>query len=196
MKPSNCQRATDAWVQEKPLTDDLYPCTISYLISSCESTWVNYSAAIGIADEIVSGVLGYLGDLSVEPWGRWGGQVSCVAISSDKHTFESELNVEEVQGLLDLVNHGVGFNDFLRNGDTSWNEHVEDSGGSCGINAIVECLRFGCEVEAKQAKNNWVSWLVIEGVPDWNISVVESLREEFAALEVRKLRDEGFCKTE
>jgi hypothetical protein len=73
---------------------------------------------------------------------------------------------------------------------------VEDSGGSCGINAIVECLRFGCEVEAKQAKNNWVSWLVIEGVPDWNISVVESLREEFAALEVRKLRDEGFCKTE
>jgi hypothetical protein len=106
-------------MQEKPLTDDLYPCMISYLISSCESTWVNYSAASGIVDEIVFGVLGYLGDLSVEPCVRWGGQVSCVAISSDKHAFESELNVEEVQGVLDLVNHGVGINDFLRNGDTS-----------------------------------------------------------------------------
>jgi hypothetical protein len=137
-----------------PLTDDLYPCKISYLISSCESNSVNYSAAVVIVDEIVSGVLGYLSDLSVEPCVRWGEFVSFVAISSDKHAFESELNVEEVQGLLDLVNHGVGFNDFLRNGDTSLNEHVEDSGGSCGINAIVECLRLGCEVEAKQAKNN------------------------------------------
>ncbi len=127
-------------MQEKPLTDDLYPCTISYLISSCESTWVNYSAASVIVDEIVSGVLGYLSDLIVEPCGGWVEVVNSVAISSDKHALESELNVEEVQGLLNLVNHGVGINDLLRNGDTSLNEHVEDSGGSCGINAIVECL--------------------------------------------------------
>ncbi len=83
-------------MQEKPLTNDLYPCTISYLISSCESNPVNYSASSVIANEIVSGVLGYLSDLIVKPCGRWAGQVSCVASSSDKHTFESELNVEEV----------------------------------------------------------------------------------------------------
>jgi hypothetical protein len=93
-----------------------------------------------IVDEIVSGVLGYLSDLIVEPCGGRGEVVNSVAISSDKHALESELNVEEVQGLLNLVNRGVDINDLLRNGDTSLNEHVEDSGGSCGINAIVECL--------------------------------------------------------
>jgi hypothetical protein len=149
-----------------------------------------------IVDEIVSGVLGYLSDLIVEPCGGWVEVVNSVAISSDKHALESELNVEEVQGLLNLVNHGVGINDLLRNGDTSLNEHVEDSGGSCGINAIVECLWFGCGVETKQAKNNWVSRMLIEGVPQCNISVVESLREEIAALEVGKLSDEWSCKTE
>ena len=38
--------------------------------------------------------------------------------------------------------------------------------------------------------------MLIEGVPDCSISVVESLREEIAALEVGKLSDEGSCKTE
>ena len=28
IKPSNCQRVTAAWLQEKSQTDDLYPCMI------------------------------------------------------------------------------------------------------------------------------------------------------------------------
>lgn len=38
--------------------------------------------------------------------------------------------------------------------------------------------------------------MVIEGVPDCNVSVVEILGEEILALEVRQLSNEGLCNGE
>ena len=119
------------------------------LMSPCKSPFDNCSAAIFVVDEIVSGVLGNLSDLSVQPCSGRSSIVYCVAIGGDHHTFESEVNVEEVQGVLNLVDHRVCVEDFFRNGNASANEHVDDCRSSCGINAIVDSLRFGSRVKAK-----------------------------------------------
>jgi hypothetical protein len=156
----------------------------------------NYSAAIFVVDEIVSGVLGNLSDLSIQPISGRNSVVYWVVISGYHNTFESELNVEEIQRLLNLVDHRVCVQDFFRNRNSSGDEHVQDSGSSCGVDAIVDSLWFASKFKAKQAKNKWVSWLVKEVTPDCTVSVVQVLGEEVVAFKVRKLSNEGLSKAE
>lgn len=124
----------------KSQTIDLYRRLMTFLISKCESSLGHDSASRAVVNEIVNSVLGDLSDLSLQPLKRNGGIPSGVASSGEHHPLKSELNVEEVQTLLNLINNGVSLSDFGRDGDASVDEQLEETGASRGINAVVYCL--------------------------------------------------------
>ena len=112
------------------------------------------------------------------------GPIEWIGVSCDKHSLESELNVEEIQALLDLVNRSEGLCDFGRNGYTRVCKQFEDTRGSYRINAIVQCLGFWIWGDAKQTKDKRVSWLFKKLGPDI-FKVDYRLRINIAALEIR-----------
>lgn len=87
--------------------------------------------------------------------------------------------------MLNLVDGSVNLKCLRWNWDASIDEHADKSGASCGINAIVDSLRFSGKVEAKQAKNEGVRWLSIKLVERRGIRVVNGRGEEICALEFR-----------
>jgi hypothetical protein len=118
-----------------------------------------------------------------------------ICISSDKHSLESELNVEEIKALLDLIYCSECLCNFGRESNTQICKQFEDTGGSNRINAIVQCLGFGISGHANQAKDEWVSWLIEKRVPDiWNVD--GSLRVNIATLKVRYLWNKCLSETE
>ena len=71
-------------------------------------------------------------------------------MGGDHHSLESEVDVEEVQGVLDLLNLLVNVNSFLGNGEACILDHADDSGQFSGIKAIVDDLSIGSNVIAEQ----------------------------------------------
>lgn len=119
--------------------------------SKCGEMSGHCSAAGFVVNQVSCGILGDVSDLIFSP--GVSSSISSVGVRGDKHSLESEVDVEEVQGILDLLNLLVNVNNFLGNGEACILDHADDSGQFSGVNAIVEDLSIASNMIAEHVKD-------------------------------------------
>ena len=129
------------------------------------------SAASPVINQVGLGIVGDLGDYVGQPGFEIGLGDGSVWISGNEKPLKSEVDIENVDGILDLIDGIDDLDGLLRDGDAVLDEKVNNAIDSRSINTVVDGLGLVIRIEAKQVENEGVRSLLEELVPCWLIWV-------------------------
>ena len=129
------------------------------------------SAASPVINQVGLGIVGDLGDYVGQPGFEIGLGDGSVWISGNEKPLKSEVDIENVDGILDLIDGIDDLDGLLRDGDAVLDEKVNNAIYSRSINTVVDGLGLVIRIEAKQVENEGVRSLLEELVPCWLIWV-------------------------
>ena len=129
------------------------------------------SAASPVINQVGLGIVGDLGDYVGQPGFEIGLGDGSVWISGNEKPLKSEVDIENVDGILDLIDGIDDLDGLLRDGDAVLDKKVNNAIDSRSINTVVDGLGLVIRIEAKQVENEGVRSLLEELVPCWLIWV-------------------------
>jgi len=129
------------------------------------------SAASPVINQVGLGIVGDLGDYVGQPGFEIGLGDGSVWISGNEKPLKSEVDIENVNGILDLIDGIDDLDGLLRDGDAVLDKKVNNAIDSRSINTVVDGLGLVIRIEAKQVENEGVRSLLEELVPCWLIWV-------------------------
>ena len=129
------------------------------------------SAASPVINQVGLGIVGDLGDYVGQPGFEIGLGDGSVWISGNEKPLKSEVDIENVDGILDLIDGIDDLDGLLRDGDAVLDEKVNNAIYSRSINTVVDGLGLVIRIEAEQVENEGVRSLLEELVPCWLIWV-------------------------
>ena len=129
------------------------------------------SAASPVINQVGLGVVGDLGDYVGQPGFEIGLGDGSVWISGNEKPLKSEVDIENVDGILDLIDGIDDLDGLLRDGDAVLDKKINNAIDSRSINTVVDGLGLVIRIEAEQVENEGVRSLLEELVPCWLIWV-------------------------
>ena len=129
------------------------------------------SAASPVINQVGLGIVGDLGDYVGQPGFEIGLGDGSVWISGNEKPLKSEVDIENVDGILDLIDGIDDLDVLLRDSDAVLDKKVNNAIDSRSINTVVDGLGLVIRIEAKQVENEGVRSLLEELVPCWLIWV-------------------------
>ena len=129
------------------------------------------SSASPVINQVGLGVVGDLGDYVCQPGFEIGLGDGSVWISGNEKPLKSEVDIENVYGILDLIDGFYDLDGLLRDGDAVLDEKVNNAINSRSINTVVDGLGLENGIEAEQVENEGVGSLLEDLVPCWLIWV-------------------------